>query len=114
MSSIFGKFSSTPEKKEKLPSYREMIEKYFPEEKLLQAVIEKYLAMRRERNDIPAKISFEEQLKLLTTYPKHDRIEQVEKSILGGYRSLCYPLKKKEVKEIKKEKKERIIMEVAY
>lgn len=111
---IFGKFNST-EKKEKRPSYHEMILKYFPEEKLLQAIIEKYLAMRRERNDLPAKISFEEQLKLLTTYPECDRIKQVEKSILGGYRSLCYPrIKKEEFTPIKKEKKERIITEVAF
>ena len=89
---IFGNFSNN--KKETRPTLASLVDKYFMDGKLVEE-IHIYLAMRRQQHDMPARISFEKQLELLATYPEDERIKQVQKSILGGYRSLCYPRKGK-------------------
>nr|DAT40250.1 MAG TPA: hypothetical protein [Caudoviricetes sp.] len=85
---IFGEFST--QKKARQPTLGELVDKYITD-KYLAKEINTYITMRRQQHNLPTKISFEEQLKLLLTYPENERIEQVKKSILGGYRSLCYP-----------------------
>lgn len=103
---IFGDF--TKQEKKKQPTLFDMAVERFKDPYLL-AMIEKYIQMRRERHDLPARTSFEAQLKLLEEYEPQDRFKQVELSILGGYRSLCYPRKTKVVKieDYVKKKKEK-------
>ena len=110
---LFGDFSTDKKEKVKGVSLKEMARDKF-DNPLLLAEIDKYLDMRIQMNDRPTKISFKAQLDLLESYPPEERVEQIEKSILGGYRSLCYPMKKKVVSISsyvkRKKEKEKIIM----
>ena len=110
---LFGDFSTDRKENERSPSLKRMAREKF-DNPLLLAEIDRYLDMRIQMNDRPTKISFKAQLDLLESYPPEERVEQIEKSILGGYRSLCYPRKNKVV-DIntfvkRKKEKEKIIM----
>ena len=109
---IFGDFDKD-KKRSRSTTLKDMAREKF-DNPLLLAEIDRYIDMRAERNDRPTKISFKAQLDLLESYPPEERVEQIEKSILGGYRSICYPRKNKVV-DIntfvkRKKEKEKIIM----
>lgn len=106
---IFGEFST--QKRVRQPTLGELVDKYFTDKYLVKE-INTYLAVRRQQHNLPTRISFEEQLRLLKTYPENERIEQVKKSVLGGYRSLCYPRKEKYEKPQKAEVEK--ILEVGF
>ena len=86
---IFGDFENTRPKNKKQPTLIEMAEErgFSP---LVLSRIEMFLKVRREKHDIPPRTSFKEQLDLLETLSEEEQITQLRKSIMAGYRCMCY------------------------
>ena len=86
---IFGDFENSRPKKKKQPTLIEMAEDRGLSS-LVLSKIEMFLNVRREKHDIPSRTSFKEQLDLLETLSEEEQINSLRKSIMAGYRCMCY------------------------
>lgn len=96
------------------PKLRDMAEKMFGEDKELMSEIYKYLGMCREKRLMPSRISWEAQLNTLAKFPEDVRKQQIERSIMYGYRSMVYEENLKKYSVMRKEKEENIRYDLAF
>lgn len=57
---------------------------------LVLSNIEMFLKARREKHDIPSRTSFKMQLDDLAKLGEDEQLAQLRKSIMAGYRCMCY------------------------
>lgn len=112
-------FSSTSEKKEKEPTLKELAEEKFGEDRNLIMHLETFLHEQSKKKQLPTRLAWSMQLKLLEKFPKEERAKQVVSSIMKGYRAIAYEGNlnkyKKEIGDVGLDKeKEENIVKIAY
>lgn len=107
MKSLFGDFSI--ERPKRISIYK-LANCYFSDKELLDA-LSKYLASRKQQCNLPSKIAWEAQLKLLEKMPEGRRLAQVQNAILRGWRSIAFVEDKQETVTRNKNVKSKISME---
>lgn len=85
---LFGEYEIEGVKKQ--PTLQQMCKNKFPNDSTLIEALLKYLTSRKQLRNLPSKIAWEEQLKLLGEMGEKDRLISVEKATINGWRSVAF------------------------
>lgn len=93
-------FKTAKEKpKEKEPTLLELAEEKFGDNRRLIMWIEKFLSQKRQIRQLPSRLAWQEQLKILESHPEAEREKEVRRCIAGDYRQIAYEYKPKKYKK---------------